>query len=410
MRVLVLCHGLLYGGAQVSTVEFLRLIKDNLSVHVVMCNGASPDFVQDIEALGLEVSRIPYRMVSNYPVMDIKAVASLVKEADAIWISDEEYLAAPKVKRIKNVSIVAHLHSYALICPWWGTLYGFREVCIEKCSSWRITRCKQGINLELSRVGLLSGVRAGLYCLLDFAKGPVDYARWRQLMRGVLDSIDGYVAVSNALWRIHTSHVPELAEKPHAIVYNPVTEPLRYIRPTPGEPYGNYILYASGSNPVKGPYLLLEAWSEVSKEYRDLKLYMVGCKNSWVEGLAKKKSLKNVVFTEKLPPNDYYYLMYKAKAVVMSSIWPEPFGRIPVEANRLGVLAVVSDRGGLPEVVVSGVTGFIAKAGDISDLVNNIQKALSTKSTRDHIAERSLAKINFREPVTKLVKLFESST
>ena len=66
--------------------------------------------------------------------MDINSVQGLVEWADVIWIIDEEYLAAPRIKRVKKVPIIAHLHSYALICPWWGALYGLREPCLKRCS------------------------------------------------------------------------------------------------------------------------------------------------------------------------------------------------------------------------------------------------------------------------------------
>ena len=32
-------------------------------------------------------------------------------------------------------------------------------------------------------------------------------------MNDVLESIDGFVAMSNAMWGIHLSHLPELSEK-----------------------------------------------------------------------------------------------------------------------------------------------------------------------------------------------------
>jgi len=98
-----------------------------------------------------------------------------------VWITDVEYSVAPRIKRIKNVPVVAHIHSYALVCPWWGAMYGLREVCAARCSVWRIVGCKQGINRELARVGLLDGVRAGAYWLLDFGKGPLDYFRWKKI-------------------------------------------------------------------------------------------------------------------------------------------------------------------------------------------------------------------------------------
>jgi len=44
----------------------------------------------------------------------------------------------------------------------------------------------------------------------------------------------------------------------------------------------------------------------------------------------------------------------------VSSIVPEAFGRVPIEANRLGTPAVVSNRGGLPETITPSKSGLVA--------------------------------------------------
>ena len=406
MKVLALSHGLAAGGAQVSSLEFLKLVKSRVGLRLLTCDNMGELFLSQIRSLKIDVYRVPCKTVMGYPIMDIGSVQKLIEWADVVWIADVEYLVAPRVKRLKRVPVVAHLHSYALICPWWFALYGFREVCSRRCSPWRIIRCKQGINLELSRVGLLSGRRARIYWLLDFIKGPFDLFRWRKLRDEVLDSIDGFIAVSKATRDIHVKHLPELGSRPSTVVYNPVTEPLKYIRPDPEEPYDNYLLYASGPNPVKGPHLLLEAWSAVSKEFRDLRLYMVGCRGSWVEEYARRIGLRGVAFTERLPPESCYRLMYRAKAVVMPSLCPESFGRIPVEANRLGVPAVVTDRGALPEIIENNVTGIISKARS-EDLANAIAKVISQEWDRGKIIESSFKRVNPDEATNSLLKFFE---
>ena len=396
-----------FGGAQISTLEFLDRLRHFVDLRVLVCENSNREFVPRIGSLGIEVYRVPCHVIMNYPDMNLEGVGRLVEWADIVWITDVEYLVAPFIKRLRRVPIVAHLRSYALICPWWGALYGFKEVCLSKCTPWRITRCKQGINLELAKMESLSRVKASIYWLLDLAKGPLDYFKWTRLLHGVVDSIDGFIPVSKALWEIHTSHTPELNDKPFKVIYNLVREPLRYIKPDPNESYENYILYASGSNPFKGPHILLEAWSRISKEFSDLKLYMVGCKGTWIERLAKKLRVKNVVFLERLPPSkQYYYVMYKAKSVVVPSLWPEPFGRIPIEANRLGVPAVVTDRCGLPEIVENDITGVVSNT-DSESLADAIINSLSRKWSRSEIIERISQLISPKLIINELLKFFE---
>jgi len=407
MRILALAHGLWFGGAQISTLEFLENLRGRLDLKLLVCSEAGENFTSNATSMGIEVYHAPCRVSSGYPIMDVDGAKDLVKWADIAWITDVEYLSALLIKQTRNIPVIAHARSHALICPWWSALYGFREPCLKKCSAWRNTRCKQGINLELAKIGLLSSAGARLYWLLDFAKGPLDFFRWSRLMNGVVESIDGFIVVSKALWNTHVCHLPSLSGKPFCIVYNPVTKPLKYARPNPREPYSDYILYASGSDPDKGPHLLLKAWQEVFREFRDLKLFMVGCRDSWVERLAKRMGLRNLVFFNRLSSDEYYKLMYRARAVVMPSIWPEPFGRIPVEANRLGVPAVVSSAGGLPETIVNGVTGYIFEGGDVDDLAEKVEKVLGRDFNREEIIKRSYERINPQREAEKLIKFFE---
>jgi glycosyltransferase involved in cell wall biosynthesis len=409
VKILVLMHGMGLGGAQISTLELLELLKKNEEVYikVIICHDANKELVHRLP-LETHPHEVPCTKDMDYPTLNIKKIYKYVEWADITWITDIEFLVAPQIKRIKKIPIVAHLRSYALVCPWWGAFYGFKEPCFRGCSSWRITRCKQGINLELAKIGLLGGTRARLYWLLDFIKGPVDFFRWSKLVDNVAESIDGFVAVSKALWNIHVTHLPNLGSKPFSVVYNPVVEPLRYVKPDPREPYGDYVFYASGSNPDKGPHIILEAWQTVSREFRDLKLYMVGCRASWVERMAKKINLRNVVFFDKLPSEEYYRLMYRARAVVMPSVWPEPFGRVPVEANRLGVPAVVSSAGGLPEIIVDGVTGYVFRAGDARDLAEKVASVLEKDFDRGEVTRYSYERINPQREVEKLIEFFKN--
>lgn len=406
MNLLAVASSLWFGGAEVSTLEFLDLLRSRVRLKVLTCEEGDARFFNALSSMSLETYRVPCQTSFAYPTFAAGQAREIVEWADVVWITDVPNAAVPQIKKIK-VPVVVHLHSSASICHWWGALYGFREPCLEKCSAWRITRCKQGINLELAKIGLLEDARARLYWLLDFVKGPLDFFRWSRLMNGVIESIDGFIAVSKALWDIHVRHLPSLSSKPFSIVYNLVTEPLKYVKPNSHEPYGNYILYASWSNPAKGPHLLLEAWQEVSKEFKDLKLYMFGCKDTWVEKKARQMNLRNIVFMERLPPDRrYYYLMYKAKAVVMPSLIPEAFGRIPVEANRLGVPAIVTNRGALPEIIENGITGTIAEA-DSSNLAEAIIKTASRDWDRGAIIGRVSERINPSNIINELLSFFK---
>jgi glycosyltransferase involved in cell wall biosynthesis len=413
MKIVALSGFLWKGGAQIANLEFFELLKlyhPELELKVVVCNNADSELITLINFMKIPTIKVPCNTISKYPLMDLRIAEKVIREADIVWITDVEYPIIPYIKayarkKQKKLSVVAYLHSYSLICPHWNATYGLTRVCLEKCTLYRIIRCERDISLKLFELGITNNAPSKLFGSI---KSILNYFRWKYLIGDLIDHIDGFIAPSKATWEIHVKHVHELKDKPYAIIRNPVIEPLKHIKPDPRDHYDNYVIYASGYNVAKGPHILLEAWSRLSREFKDMKLYMTGCKGSWIETRVRRMNLNNVIFFGRLPSKKYYYLLYKAKAAVMPSIWPETFGRIPVEANRLGVPAVVSSAGGLPDTIVDGITGYVSKAGDADDLAENIARVLEKEFNREKIIRHSYEKIDPQKEVKKLIKFFEN--
>jgi glycosyltransferase involved in cell wall biosynthesis len=99
--------------------------------------------------------------------------------------------------------------------------------------------------------------------------------------------------------------------------------------------------------------------------------------------------------------------MARAAVLLCPSQWDEPFGMAPAEAQACGTPVVAFRRGGLAEVIIDGVTGFLVTPGDsapgytapgdtaaAADAVRRAA-ALSRRACRDHAVsdldlERSL--------------------
>jgi len=123
MRLLVTTNGIWYSGAQVATNEFLSFFAklNNIEIKIVSCLGGkyvlSPD--------NAEVHRVPCWNVGALLQMKSDSVfEKLVRWADAVWIATGEFAVAERVKRIKKLPVVAHLHSYEPICPIMWFSYG----------------------------------------------------------------------------------------------------------------------------------------------------------------------------------------------------------------------------------------------------------------------------------------------
>ncbi len=65
-----------------------------------------------------------------------------------------------------------------------------------------------------------------------------------------------------------------------------------------------------------------------------------------------------------LPRERVWELMSRATAVVIPSLWDEPFGLVACEAHAAGAPIVGYDSGGLREIVAQGVTGILVPRGN----------------------------------------------
>ncbi len=83
---------------------------------------------------------------------------------------------------------------------------------------------------------------------------------------------------------------------------------------------------------------------------------------------------KNVIFIEHCQEMPLAYDL--ANVVISSSIEPEAFGRISVEAQAMEKPIIASDLGGSKETVINEKTGFLFKSGDSQELAKLINKVM----------------------------------
>ena len=75
-------------------------------------------------------------------------------------------------------------------------------------------------------------------------------------------------------------------------------------------------------------------------------------------------------------------LAYKISSLVISSsIEPEAFGRVAVEAQSMEKLIIASNIGGSKETVIDGKTGYLFESGNSKSLSEKIIKSLNLDDT-----------------------------
>jgi glycosyltransferase involved in cell wall biosynthesis len=104
------------------------------------------------------------------------------------------------------------------------------------------------------------------------------------------------------------------------------------------------------------------------------------------EQIDPRRGLPGVSVHEAVPRPALWQAMAQAAVVLCPARWDEPFGLAAAEAQACGAPVVAFSRGGLREVIVDGVTGFLVPPDDIRAAAGAVSKAagISRRACRDH--------------------------
>jgi glycosyltransferase involved in cell wall biosynthesis len=107
------------------------------------------------------------------------------------------------------------------------------------------------------------------------------------------------------------------------------------------------------------------------------------------EQVDSRRSWPGVSVRPGVPRAALWEAMARAAVVLCPSRWDEPFGLAAAEAQACGTPVVAFRRGGLSEVIMDGVTGFLVPPDDVLAAAEAVAKAagLSRPACREHAAD-----------------------
>ena len=152
---------------------------------------------------------------------------------------------------------------------------------------------------------------------------------------------------------------------------------------------GNYFLYFGRLSKEKGIRTLIEAFS---KAYVDEKMYIVGTgpEEERLQLIVKSLGMDDrILFLGFKTGVELKEIVANALCVCLPSEWYENGPYSILEAQALGRPAIVSDFGGLPELVEDGRTGYITKAGNVFELTEKIQEMSHTQMDSVYISNKA---------------------
>jgi glycosyltransferase involved in cell wall biosynthesis len=168
-----------------------------------------------------------------------------------------------------------------------------------------------------------------------------------------------------------------------------------------------YILFLGRLSDEKGVDVLLHAMKLVPEAH--LKIVGSGTHEQFLKQLALKENITNVEFIGSKYGSELDELFNGCRFVVVPSLWHENFPYVMMEAFARGKAVVGSDKGGIPEYISKGETGYIFAshdhlqlAGIIAPLYNNPAKAAEMGRRAKALADQQFNDEAFYQRLTDI--------
>jgi glycosyltransferase involved in cell wall biosynthesis len=172
----------------------------------------------------------------------------------------------------------------------------------------------------------------------------------------------------------------------------------------------NLIIYSGQVIRGKGVDVLLESLARVRAPFECL-IFGDGNHRKYCEKLNRKLGLADRVhFQGYVPPAELQKYYQEASVAVVSSVWPEPFGAVGLEAMRHGLPVVAFDAGGIKEWLFDGQNGFLVPWMNRAQFAERVEQLLKDKMLGRQMGIRGRQllrdKFNFDQYISGLEEMF----
>ena len=352
------------GGEDESTDAECSLLRDvGYEVELLECNNSiiGNEMTLTSAAMTTLWSKQWYRRVDE--AMAAKRYDVLHVQNFFPLISPSVYYAAAK----HRVPVVQSIRNYRLICPA-ASLFREGKYCTDCVDS--------VLKLPAIRHACYRGSKAGTGVLAGMIALHTMFGTWRT-------KVNTYVAISQFVRdRLIEGGFPaeKITVKPNFAQLNGDVDPSMGTK--------DFILYVGRITREKGADLLLEAYR---RSGTNLPLKIIGAGDLHIP----RELAERVILMGKLPLAQVYAQMREALCVVMPGAWPEPFGRVAVEAFANGAAVIASDIAGCSEIIEHERTGWLFPPGDMVALASLISRLSARR--QDVLAMGATARLVWAE-------------
>src|ERR1051326_4244256 len=171
----------------------------------------------------------------------------------------------------------------------------------------------------------------------------------------------------------------------------------------------NLVLYVGQIIRGKGVDVLLQSLTQVHAPFECL-ILGDGNHRPFCEKLSRRLGLeKRVQFLGFISQDGLRDYFSQASVMVLSSVWPEPFGAAGLEGMRYGLPVVAFDAGAIREWLLSSYNGFLVPWMDRIQFAARIQELLLNKTRARELGERGARLVSQRFAFSDYISSLEST-
>ncbi|WP_158237954.1 glycosyltransferase [Emticicia sp. TH156] len=269
---------------------------------------------------------------------------------DVLHIHNWHFGSGPIIIRTAKklgVPVVLTLHNYRLLCPSGSLMYRDKlfTASLQQNFPWEAVKRKVYRNSFQLTFWLA-------------------FVVWFHRFLGTWAKVDSYIALSEFAKELFLSSSLGLNEKQITVKPNFVTK----LDITENEK-GAFFLFVGRLTEEKGVLVLLKAFENLSTP---LKIIGDGPLASEVIRYSEKYSNIEYIGIAQAPKVREY--MQTAKALIMPSIWHEPFGLVIIEAFSVGTPVIASKMGAMASIIEHEINGLHFEANNPMALREAISK------------------------------------
>jgi len=397
------------GGGEINLELIAKVLaKDGAEVSILTSYHEGLDKVETTEGVlihrSLKTGDNPSGLMENvkrsfvFPKSVENEVKKILKQQkiDVIHFIGTSIIAAPGLKNC-GVPLFATIESYPTLCPKGDRIFHGKSECKIQCSFTKFLSCQA----ESPEIGKMKNEWYFKYNALTLSYIYNYYKRLNDSLQYC-----NLVSISEYVQDLLSQQGHDSTVIPNAL---PVEKFKRAWKKIENKPRNNKtkILYLGSLIRSKGPQLLLDAVEGLDIE---CELYGEGVLKEELQARIQEYSLP-VKILSPLPYAEIPSLYAKADIVVFPSLWPEPFGRIAIEAMAAGKPVIGSAIGGIKETITGG-TGILVDPGNVKQLREAIVLLIHDQVLRKEMGKkgRKMAEELYAEDrvVKKLLNLYQS--